>query len=243
MKYCLEKIIILETQYNIQDSCLRSRQKRDKSCHVAISSCKANKSLQTDDILDVLSGESCDLVKYGSDFPLTVKFLQNRNLNFHHKTEGYLVDYEVDSESCTDEADSNGLVELGDKLKTMRKINSYVESVTSERNIEPKLHYFNDKEKTLIGEITERKTLKRQNDGIERRGTKIFKLDCNSRRKNKMPKKLETIVTENSDRSIVETRIQDKKPNKMLDVENANVDQPFSNTEVSNFFSDLLYTI
>ncbi|KAG5865083.1 hypothetical protein JTB14_009788 [Gonioctena quinquepunctata] len=191
VKNCLQNIIILETQYDIQESSLKSKQKRDKGCYVDFQDRKINKGIQTDDCLDVLCGRNSTLEDYCLNFPQTILFLDKEEPLSNKELS--LVKYDVDSDSSLEEsAVNNGKVVLGEKLQSMADISKYVESLLSKNSFSTKSQYFDNSEKQIISEISERKNLKRKNEVIESCKPKIFKLDTSSRRKNKIPKKLDT---------------------------------------------------
>ncbi|XP_023023443.2 uncharacterized protein isoform X2 [Leptinotarsa decemlineata] len=191
VKNCLQNIIILENQYNIQESSLKSKQKRDKGCHVDFSDRKINKGIQTDDFLDVLAGKNYDLDKFRLNFPQTVSFLNNEGIL--SKNNLSLVDYDIDTDSSLEESViNNGNVILGEKLRSLTEISKFVDSVTNTNSISTKSLYFDDTEKNLISEISQRKGLKRKSDFIKTSKPKIFKLHTSNRRKNKIPMKLDT---------------------------------------------------
>ncbi|CAG9830901.1 unnamed protein product [Diabrotica balteata] len=192
IKNCLQNIIILEAQYDIQDSCLKSKQKRDKSSYTDFNHRKINKGNQTEDRLDVLTGLNGGFDEFRQSFPLTLNFLETP-VNLHMKTDTRLVEYDVESDSSLDECFENrGEVTLCDKLQSFTQISKLVEAFTSKPVLPPKSQYFDDSEKNLITEISQRKNLKRKNEFIETCKPKIYKLDNCNRRKNKVPKKLDT---------------------------------------------------
>nr|CAI5828211.1 unnamed protein product [Callosobruchus analis] len=189
IKNCLQKTIILETQYNIQESCLKSKQKKDKGCMVDLTFMTSNKIIQTDDFLDVISGNNDNLKLYNNILPKTLKYLDNI-IPLSTVTSTHLVDYEIESDSQP-ESDNEGVVILGEKLQTLNRINRLVDSVIFNSNNFCKTRYSNNGESKLITEISQRKYLKRKNDCIEKSKPKICKWDSTNRRKSKIPKKLE----------------------------------------------------
>lgn len=195
MKKCLQNIIILETQYDIQESCLKTKRKKDKGCYVDFTHNTSNIGIQTEDYLDILVGKHEDLKEYSLNFPLITKFIDTTEL-LKPKLATGLVDYD-DSDSNSDDNDTNaGKVVLGEKLETLNKITNFVDSFLSQKNrFTCRKHYFDDAENDLISEISQRKNLKRKREAIENSQTKIFKMDNFNRRKNKQPKRLETKVT------------------------------------------------
>ncbi|XP_056636054.1 zinc finger protein 521-like [Diorhabda sublineata] len=209
IKNCIQNIIILEAQYDIQESCLKSKQKRDKSCFVDFSHKKINRGSQTDDSLDVLFGKNFDIDEFRNSFPHTTNYLSNPS-SLMSQNEIRLVDYDIDSESSLDEHfDGKGEIILCDKLQSFNKICKLVDSYTNRRVFPTKTNYFDDTETNLISEISQRKNLKRKNEFIETYKPKIYKLDTSNRRKNKIPKKLDTqdIREENFNR---ENLVQDQ---------------------------------
>lgn len=195
MKKSLQNIIILETQYDIQESCLKSKRKKEKGCYVDFTYKTSNIGVQTEDYLDVLVGKDADLKEYSLNFPLITKFLDSTNL-LKPKSNTCLVDYDIDSDSNIDDSDSNtGKVVLGEKLETFSRITNFVDSFLSQKShFTAKKHYFDDAENDLISEISQRKSLKRKCDLIETTRTKICKMDNFNRRKTKQPRRLETVV-------------------------------------------------
>ncbi|KAJ8954251.1 hypothetical protein NQ318_005847 [Aromia moschata] len=167
IKNCLQNIIILEAQYDIRESCLKSKQKKEKGCNVNFSLKNDSRAVQTDDYLDAKPTTS--LVEYDVDS-----------------------DSNVDEGD-----ENSGKVVLGHKFETFIKINNPVESVLSGKTGRfAKRCYFDDAENDLISEISQRKKLKRKADSIETCLPKIFKMDTTSRRKNKQPKRLDTHALE-----------------------------------------------
>ncbi|KAJ8932614.1 hypothetical protein NQ314_014544 [Rhamnusium bicolor] len=164
IKNCLQNIIILETQYDIQESCLKSKRKKDKGCYVDFTHKRDNKGVQTDDYLDVLIGKKSDLEEYSLNFPLMAKFLDTAE-EIKVKPPACLVEYDIDSDSNLEDNDnSSGKVILGQKLESLNKVNNLVESMISGKNsftVKNKC-YFDDAENNLITEISQRKNLKQE---------------------------------------------------------------------------------
>ncbi|VEN40656.1 unnamed protein product [Callosobruchus maculatus] len=193
IKICLQNTIILESQYNIQESCLKSKQKKDKGCMVDLTYMTSNKINQTDDFLDVISGKNDNLKVYSNILPGTLKYLDNA-IPLSSVTSTHLVDYDIESDSQP-ESDNEGIVILGEKLQTLNKINRLVDSVIFNPKNLSKTRYSDNVESKLISEISQRKYLKRKNDFIEQSKPKICKWDSTNRRKNKIPKKLDITET------------------------------------------------
>ncbi|KAJ8916017.1 hypothetical protein NQ315_010885 [Exocentrus adspersus] len=192
MKKCLQSIIVLEAQYDIHESCLKSKRKKDKGCFVDFAHERSNMGVQTEDCMDVLIGRDADLKEYSSNFPLITKFLDTADMS-KLKPVPSLVDYDIDSDSNVDDNDlDTGNVVLGDKLETLTKITNFVDSFLSQKSLFMSRRYnLDNADNDLISEITHRKSLKRKCDTIENSRTKIFKMDSWNRRKNKQPKKFE----------------------------------------------------
>lgn len=192
IKNCLQNIIILEAQYDIQESCLKSKQKKDKGCYVDFQHKKINKGNQTEDYLDVISGKKFDFDNLRKSFPLCVNFLDNQD-DFIRKNINKLVDYEVDSDSSLEEHFQNeGRVILNENFESDLQTTRLLNIFATKNDLPIKTQYFDDSEKNLISEISQRKKLKRKNDFIETSKPKIYKVDTSNRRKNKVPKKLDT---------------------------------------------------
>lgn len=169
IKNCLQNIIILEQQYDVHESCLKTKRRFEKSCSVSLGPSTEDKNIQTE-YLEILR----------LDWNEGVKQEETRR-------EG-LVDYELSDQS--DGEEDGGKVELTSKKLVMNDINLYIDQLLTQKT-DIKKHYFDDVENNLISEITQRKDLKRKGDVIETRPTKIFKMDTSNRRKNKQPKKLD----------------------------------------------------
>lgn len=183
IKHCLQNTIILEAQYNIQESCLKSKQKKDKGCLVDFEHQKMTQSVQTDDFLDVITGCHSNFADYCKNFPLTTDFLHASKNQFR------LVDYDTESESGSDN-DNMGKVFLNTTLDS--QISTLFCSVIPEERSFLKRRYFDDPENNIISEISQRKRLKQ--DDIKTCQPKICKLDAANKRKSKIPKKLDTQV-------------------------------------------------
>lgn len=185
IKHCLQNTIILEAQYNVQESCLKSKQKRDKGCLADFEHEKMTRGMQTEDFLDVITGNHANFEEYCKSFPLTTNFLQNS------KNEFRLVNYDTDSDSASDH-ENMGKVFLSNSKILNDRAESLFSSAISEERLFLKRKYFNDSENNLISEISQRKRLRK--DDIKHCQPKMCKLDATNRRKSKIPKKLDTQV-------------------------------------------------
>nr|CAH7729703.1 unnamed protein product [Callosobruchus chinensis] len=225
MKSCLQNTIILETQYNIQESCLKSKQKKDKGCMIDLTFMTSSKIIQTDDFLDVISGNNDNLKVYSNILPGTLKYLDNA-VPRSTITSTNLVNYDIESDSQP-ESDNGGTVILGEKLQTLNKINRLVDSIILSSNNFSKARYLNNVESNLISEISQRKYLKRKNDCIEQSKPKICRWDSTNRRKNKIPKKLD--ITE----SVIEKSNQSGGDHRLTRIDDIDIksDVPYSITE------------
>ncbi|XP_060534440.1 zinc finger protein 423-like [Cylas formicarius] len=184
IKNCLQNIIVLETQLDIHESCLKTKRKKDKSCWAALPVENNTQSIQTEDYLDILLGENKLPIH---DFPLTSTFLTQSLRN--SKSSKILVDYDL-SNSSTDSEDeqSTGRVISGDKITALSQLNDLVGVILGKKY---KQTYLDDAGNTLIHEISERKNLKRKSNTIENSLTKICRYDSGNRRKCKQPQKVE----------------------------------------------------
>lgn len=194
IKNCLQNIIILEAQYDIIESCLKTKRKFDKGCYADLTARKFDKHVQTDDYLDVLLGKSSYI---DFNLPITPQLFEKNNyLCDNEKKPRALVDYDIESDSNSENGDncktSARKTPVNDKKEIMNKINTYVDSILSTKKPPTGIkHYFDDTENDLINEISQRKSLKRKCDQIEYQCPKIFKMDTSNRRKSKQPKKLD----------------------------------------------------
>jgi hypothetical protein len=88
IKNCLQNIIILEAQYDITESCLKTKRKHDKSCLTDSAANRQEKNTQTVDYLDILLKEN---EEFQIDFPV---------LNLKK-----LVDYDIESDTNSESDD------------------------------------------------------------------------------------------------------------------------------------------
>lgn len=162
IKNCLQNIIVLEAQYDITESCLKTKRKHDKSSLADFNAIKFDKNIQTDD-----------------ESPTSQKCKNSFNLE--------LVSYDIESDTNSDHEDSalKGKVVIAPKRNAIvqRNVASHIPLTTN---------YFDDAENDLISEIVQRKCLKRKSETILPYRSKIFKIDSSNRRKSKQPKKLES---------------------------------------------------
>ncbi|KAB0790868.1 hypothetical protein PPYR_14955 [Photinus pyralis] len=189
IKNCLQNIIVLEAQYDIMESCLKTKRKHEKSCFTECITMRYDKNVQTDeDFTDLLLNREDN---FNQQNALHFNFLEmeklsaallnaenilngrdslisatNKNINLSYA----LVSYDIDSdlESEPDEMNAGQVVLMPKKKKAA-----------------------DDRKDHLINEITQRKHLKRKCDDLPLSNrSKLLKID-GSRRKNRQPKKLE----------------------------------------------------
>ncbi|KAJ3652446.1 hypothetical protein Zmor_018408 [Zophobas morio] len=103
IKNCLQNIIILEAQYDITESCLKSKRRYDKSCCTDSLSDKQEKNTQTINYLDLLLKES---EEFHYDFP-------KPNLI-------KLVDYDIESDTNSEPEEPVRAASLLDSLITTK---------------------------------------------------------------------------------------------------------------------------
>lgn len=153
----------MENQFSIQESCLKSKQKKDKYSYTDFDHNKVHKSNQTEDLLDLICGRSFDFEEYCLKFPHTSAFLEDSKIQ---KNVINLVPYDVDSNDSDDQTENVGSVTL--------------QSAT---------HCPND---SVI--------LKNVNnfDHIKRYQPKICEINS-SKRKSKVPKKVDTHLRDDGD--------------------------------------------
>lgn len=153
---------------------------------------KYDKNIQTDeDFSDIIF-----LKEKSSSFTQKLaeveRILTNNDIDFekfsplsNHKRIN-LVDYDIDSDNSEEDAINEGKVEV----PTKRNRNFVYNHEYYYDNPETNKKYFDDAENDLINEITSRK--RKSDNVIYRSRTKMFKMDATNRRKNRLPKKLET---------------------------------------------------
>ncbi|XP_044763106.1 zinc finger protein 845-like [Coccinella septempunctata] len=176
IKNCLQSIIVLESQYDVAESCLKSKRRHDKSCLVNFNEPRKAQETQTEDTYDILftkyseqNSDKIELPFKGCDIKL--------------------VDYEVDSEmSESDNKLHNKGVVVVNK-KTHKKVDDLLNTLLSKTAFTKQ--YFDDCENSLINDIAHRKGVKRKPDVIENVQPKICRIDTINRRKNRAPKKLQ----------------------------------------------------
>lgn len=209
----------MESQFSIQQSCLKSKQKNEKSCYTDFEHKKVNKGIQTDDYLNIISGRSFKLDEYFSKFPRTSKYLEDLYKN--DKNFVNLVDYGIDSDDSDTLSDNDGQVRFPSAFNFLSSTKDY--SVICKNGHDTSLLHY-------------------RQDRIENVQPKIF--DSNSsKRKSKVPKKIESCLIEIND----ETEDGMKKDNReqlineseVLD-ENINETNGGLRNQVSDDFS-LLY--
>lgn len=168
IKNCLQNIIVLEAQYDITESCLKTKRKHEKSSLTDFCAIKFDKNIQTDE---------------DAPTPVNKTFLCKNPFSLS------LVNYDVESDSGSDHEDDCMKGEVVITPKTQPE-----KSVQPKQVLKPNFLntcYFDDAENDLISEIVQRKSLKRKSESILPYKTKIFKMDTSSRRKSKQPKKVE----------------------------------------------------
>ncbi|XP_045469140.1 zinc finger protein 729-like [Harmonia axyridis] len=179
IKNCLQNIIILESQYDVTESCLKSRRKHDKSCLVNISEHNKAKETQTDDTYDIL------FTKYEEN---------SKNVKLPiHGCDKNLVAYEVDSDNSEPENDSPNRGVVLVNRRNNKKIDDLLSDLLNKTPFTKQ--YFDNFENNIINEITHRRAVKRKLETIENDPMKIFKVDSGNRRKNKVPKKFPSNIS------------------------------------------------
>ncbi|KRT83998.1 zinc-finger associated domain containing protein [Oryctes borbonicus] len=204
IKNCLENLIILESQYDIHESCLKSKRKFEKGTIVDRTT-KTERGIQTDEISFIGSYKESIL-----NFPRTLEEAE-KTLNQNHVDYSKyfpkafdkdrrvnLVSYDVSEESNSENEDSNTL-SISNKIAFA----SNGENRTSLQGVDVdnfliNKQYFDNQENRLINEITQRLNQKRKCDEILPYRTKICKYDFNSRRKNRQPKKISNKIIEDA---------------------------------------------
>lgn len=179
IKKSLQNILILETQFCVQESCLKSKQKSDKACSAEFDHEKVHKAIQTEDYLNVICGRSFDFEEYCTKFPQTARYLENIQQTVNYPVN--LVDYNVESDFSGYSSENDGKVifpsTFGNFLQdTKPPINSVI--CKNDTN--------------LIMNIMD------DPGHIARCQPKIFEINS-SKRKSKVPKKISTHVVETSD--------------------------------------------
>lgn len=176
IKKSLHNIIILETQFSIQQSCLKAKQKHDKFCYTDFDHKKVNKGIQTEDYLNIVSGRSFDLEEYLIKFPETSKYLED--LDETAKNAVNLVGYDIDSDDSESLSNNNGEIHLPNSLNLLTNRIPPTESVICNNNTKIKVDY--------------------GCDHIERFQPKICEINV-SKRKSKVPKKIDAHLIEDND--------------------------------------------
>ncbi|KAK5638050.1 hypothetical protein RI129_012345 [Pyrocoelia pectoralis] len=190
IKNCLQNIIVLEAQYDIMESCLKTKRKHEKSCFTECITMRYDKNIQTDeDFTDLLLNKEDSFDRqnvlhfnYKEMEKLSAALLNaenilngrdslmsatNKNINLSYALVSYDIESEVESEN--DETNAGQVVLIPKNNSRKKKIE--------------------DRKIDLINEITQRKYLKRKCDAPLSNHSKLLKMDGN-RRKNKQPKKL-----------------------------------------------------
>ncbi|KAL3270734.1 hypothetical protein HHI36_021259 [Cryptolaemus montrouzieri] len=182
IKNCLQSIIVLESQYDVTESCLKSKRRQEKSCMVNFTTTMKTQDTQTEDKYDII------FTKYKENLDKTKLPFEGCDIN--------LVDYEVESETSEAEnsAQNQGVVVV-QKEKFQRRVDNFLDNLLATKTVFAK-SYFDDFENKLISEIVQRKGVKRSvSSGIENLPMKICKIDSGgNRRKCRSPKKVENIT-------------------------------------------------
>lgn len=173
----MKNIIVLETQYEIIESSLKSKRKIDKS--VCVSDSDFDCDIKRDKLNDSDYANPClNLSYYDNSFSSPIK-VDTPIPNFSCS----LVDYD----SSDDDTDHEN-------------VDVKIEQKTDENKVETSNNSENDNKNTLssgrsdiINEITQRKYLKRKIDDVLPNLCKVARVESesSSRRKNKQPKKVE----------------------------------------------------
>lgn len=197
IKNCLQNIIILEAQYDIHESCLKTKRKHEKGSLTDSGGTKFDKNIQTDeDFSDIIYFKEKS-ISFSQKLAEVERILTNNDIDFdkfnldsakNGNKNVSLVDYEVESECSDTEAYNAGKVELVNKNENFTYTNNSFQAHLANKQ------YFADTESSLIDEITQRKNFKRKNDEILPNRTKIFKMDPINRRKSKQPKKFQNLT-------------------------------------------------
>lgn len=167
IKNCLQNIIVLEAQYDITESCLKTKRKHEKSCTADFPAAAAcDRAVQTDparfEALDVAQFD-----KLTTALTNASAILGGKQTAAKPKTSRLpLVAYELNSGS-----DSECDTAVNPKRAAGR--------------------YFDGAENDLITEIAQRKDLKRKaSEVLGNSRTKIFRMDVRSKRKSTQPKRI-----------------------------------------------------
>ncbi|KAL1502087.1 hypothetical protein ABEB36_007285 [Hypothenemus hampei] len=167
IKRCLQSIIILESQLNIQESCLRATRNNDQSANILLPKLQKCQEVQTDDYLDIMLSDRNEMPK-----------------------SHFLVDYEIhsDSENCDENDFASGQVITEGNTQRFKAINQVIEDILSENPMfKSSLSNFNQ----YYFETVPKKPLKRKSDNIFEDNTKLDKTDASNKRKCSKPKKCE----------------------------------------------------
>lgn len=140
IKKSLQNIIVLETQFNVQQSCLKSKQTAEKSCYTDFEHTKISREIQTEDYLDVLCGQHFDFEEYKSRFPQTSKFLDN--LYENERKSVNIVGYDVDSDDSEEMERTDGPVTFPSNLNCLLGTNSLTKSVIFKSENNPQENSF-----------------------------------------------------------------------------------------------------
>lgn len=190
----------MESQFTIKQSCLKSKQKIEKSCSTDFEHKKANKEIQTDDYLDIISGRNFNLEEYCLNFPRTSKYLQNLYKN--DKNFVNLVDYDIDSDDSETVSDKDGQVRFPSAFNFLTSTIDY----------------------SVICKIENDTSLQYRQDRIESVQPKIY--DSNSsKRKSKVPKKIESCFIEVEDEIVDSVK---KKSHEQLTDDSEVLDETFN---------------
>ncbi|GJQ75286.1 hypothetical protein Trydic_g23475 [Trypoxylus dichotomus] len=193
IKNCLENLIILESQYDIHESCLKSKRRFEKGTIIDRIP-KTERGIQTDEISFIESYKESIL-----NFPKTLEEVE-KTLNLCHVDYSQyfpkpdnkdhrvsLVSYDVSEESNSETEESKPVTVRNEvAFLTNEKNRSTIQHFDVDNFLINK-QYFDNQENRLI---TQRLNQKRKCDEILPYRTKICKFDINNRRKNRQPKKI-----------------------------------------------------
>ncbi|XP_018334984.1 uncharacterized protein LOC112906799 [Agrilus planipennis] len=241
IKNCLQNIIVLEAQYDITESCLKTKRKHEKSSLADISVIKHDKNIQTDDddclylsqcnftkldlsVLEKLDKALCNAesILKGKDAKLTSRISKV-------KPKIRLVNYENETDSNSDEEAETKGTPITEKVLTTHSQPVIVADPsntcrsTFNSNLGTLKNYFDDAENNIINEIAQRKKRKAEEIGSDK--TKIFKMDTNNKRKSKNPKKVKPLETQVVNEDLIE---------KCFDSSTQDITEDFSQKYVDN---------
>lgn len=171
---------------------------------------KFDKNIQTDeDFSDIIFLKEKSF-SFSQKLAEVERILTNNDIDFEKfsplssaKKHIQLVDYDVESDNSDDDVANQGKVEVPISRKNRNFVYNHEYYLDNQFNNCNSSYFDDDTENNLINEITSRKNLKRKTqDVIYSHRTKIFKMDTNSRRKSRQPKKLDTTLDSSCSRSL-----------------------------------------